>query len=75
MFVLYFFLQNADDCSCQDGLTCVLTKEFIVQGTVTPVKQCMPEGMEIDVETVNKDENDQVSRSNRFFPLPGRVRK
>ncbi|CAH3164757.1 unnamed protein product [Porites lobata] len=53
---------------CQAGLKCVLTKRLIVSGTVYPVKQCMPEGVDIDVETVDLDnQSDNVSRVKRFL--------
>lgn len=36
--------------------------------TVYPVKQCMPEGVDIDVETVDLDnQSDNVSRVKRFL--------
>ena len=48
--------QDGEDCSCQAGLTCKLTKQIIKMGEVMPVKQCVPEGDAIDVETVDLDE-------------------
>jgi len=56
---------------------------MILDGTAIPVKQCMPEGMEIDVETVDLDNDEQTSpafRAKRFlgiltvnqFPTPCR---
>ncbi|KAM7425945.1 hypothetical protein ABFA07_022695 [Porites harrisoni] len=65
---------DGDDYSCQAGLSCVQTKLFIMKGQKAYVKQCVPEGMKIDVETVNKD-HDQASRNSRLLPglpqLPG----
>lgn len=57
---------GSPDCSCEAGLSCVLTKRLIIQGSVTPVKQCMPEGMEIEVETVDLD-NQASDRRKRFL--------
>ena len=69
--------QDGDDYSCQAGLSCVQTKLFIMKGQKAYVKQCVPEGMKIDVETVNKD-HDQTSRNSRLLPglpqLPRQVR-
>ncbi|KAL9960569.1 hypothetical protein ACROYT_G034045 [Oculina patagonica] len=60
---------GSPDCSCQAGLSCVLTKELIYQGNVMPVKQCMPEGMEIEVETIDLDNQsaDEPMRTKRFL--------
>ena len=44
----------------------------MLDGTVIPVKQCMPEGMEIDVETVDLDNEEQTStafRAKRFLGI------
>ncbi|CAH3164766.1 unnamed protein product, partial [Porites lobata] len=62
---------DAKDCTCQAGLTCILTKKFIVQGTVTDVKQCMPNSIDVQVETVNmdKNQNSATARMKRFLPL------
>ena len=69
--------QDGDDYSCQAGLSCVQTKLFIMKKQKAYVKQCVPEGMKIDVETVNKD-HDQTSRNSRLLPglsqLPRQVR-
>ena len=47
-----------------------------MKGQKAYVKQCVPEGMKIDVETVNKD-HDQASRNSRLLPglpqLPDQV--
>ncbi|CAH3136721.1 unnamed protein product [Pocillopora meandrina] len=43
------------DCSCQDGLSCVLTKKVIEHGIETPVKQCMPGDVDIEVESIDLD--------------------
>lgn len=45
---------------------------MILDGTAIPVKQCMPEGMEIDVETVDFDNGEQTSpafRAKRFLGI------
>ena len=45
---------------------------MILEGNVIPVKQCMPEGMEIDVETVDFDNEEQSSpafRAKRFLGI------
>ncbi|KAJ7375941.1 hypothetical protein OS493_037904 [Desmophyllum pertusum] len=57
------------DCSCEAGLSCVLTKELIYKGTVSPVKQCMPEGVEVEVETVDLDNQvaDAPMRNKRWL--------
>ena len=76
-FSLCIYFQDGDDYSCQAGLSCVQTKLFIMKGQKAYVKQCVPEGMKIDVETVNKD-HDQTSRNSRLLPglpqLPRQVR-
>jgi len=69
MMKLYhvLFLQQGD-CSCQAGLACTLTKKLIYQGQTIPVKQCMSEGMEIEVEIVDLDnQSDDASRTKRFL--------
>ena len=45
---------------------------MILDGTAIPVKQCMPEGMEIDVETVDFNNDEQTSpafRAKRFLGI------
>ena len=45
---------------------------MILDGTAITVKQCMPEGMEIDVETVDFDNDEQTSpafRAKRFLGI------
>lgn len=71
LFSLNLFLQDGEDFSCQAGLTCVLTKKFKVLGEITPVKQCMPKDMAIEVETVDMEEDKQTAsaRMKRFIPL------
>ncbi|KAL9960573.1 hypothetical protein ACROYT_G034049 [Oculina patagonica] len=56
-------------CSCGAGLSCVLTKKVIEQGRVTRVKQCMPEGTEVEVETIDLDNQvaDAPMRIKRFL--------
>ncbi|XP_078343578.1 uncharacterized protein LOC144629220 [Oculina patagonica] len=53
------------DCSCEAGLTCVLTKKVILDkdGSTKLIKQCMPDGEEIDVETVDLDNEEQEADS------------
>ena len=48
----------------------MLTKKMIMDGSVTPVKQCMPEGKEIYVETIDLDNEEAAAvRAKRFiFP-------
>ncbi|XP_020600474.1 uncharacterized protein LOC110039679 [Orbicella faveolata] len=60
---------GSPDCSCQAGLSCVLTKKLIYQGKTMPVKQCMPEGMDIEVETVDLDNQsaDEPMRTKRWL--------
>ncbi|XP_020600472.1 uncharacterized protein LOC110039677 isoform X2 [Orbicella faveolata] len=62
---------GSPDCSCQAGLSCVLTKKLIIQQSEVTVKQCMPEGMEIEVETVDHDEqqaaDSPMTRRKRFL--------
>ncbi|KAJ7375942.1 hypothetical protein OS493_037905 [Desmophyllum pertusum] len=57
------------DCSCESGLSCELTKKFIYKERTTLVKQCMPEGVDIEVETVDLDNQvaDAPMRSKRFL--------
>lgn len=43
--------------------------QIVLQGSITPVKQCMPEDMKIDVERVSMDDHEQTIQSKRFFPL------
>jgi len=58
------------DCSCQEGLVCVLTKKLIHSGKTVPVKRCMPADEEIVVETVNMDNpSADFSRNKRLFGL------
>ena len=49
----------------------MLTKKLIIQQSEIPVKQCMPEGMDIEVETVDLDEQEAadspVMRRKRFL--------
>ena len=49
------FCAQEGDCSCQDGLSCVLTKKVIEHGIETPVKQCMPGDVDIEVESIDLD--------------------
>jgi len=45
---------------------------MILDGNAIPVKQCMPQGMEIDVETVDFDSEEQTSpalRAKRFLGI------
>ncbi|XP_020600544.1 uncharacterized protein LOC110039737 [Orbicella faveolata] len=45
---------------------------MILDGNAIPVKQCMPEGMEINVETVDFDNEEQTSssfRAKRFLGI------
>lgn len=52
-------------------MSCVLTKILIFQQSEVLVKQCMPEGMEIEVETVDLDEqqvaDSPMTRRKRFL--------
>ena len=52
-------------------MSCVLTKKLIIQQSEVLVKQCMPEGMEIEVETVDLDEqqvaDSPMTRRKRFL--------
>ena len=54
-------------------MSCVLTKILIIQQSEVLVKQCMPEGMEIEVETVDFDDREQqvadspMTRRKRFL--------
>ncbi|XP_015780106.1 PREDICTED: uncharacterized protein LOC107357986 [Acropora digitifera] len=58
------------DCSCQAGLDCSLTKKLIYGGQVFPVKQCMPIGVDIDIETVDMDNpSGGVAGASLFYPL------
>ncbi|XP_074610023.1 uncharacterized protein LOC141864186 [Acropora palmata] len=60
----------AGDCSCQAGLDCSLTKKLIYGGQVFPVKQCMPIGVDIDIETVDMDNpSGGVAGASLFYPL------
>ena len=47
----------------------MLTKNMIYNGQVIPVKQCMPEGMDIEVEEVDLDNQsaDEPMRTKRFL--------
>lgn len=47
----------------------MLTKKLIYQGSMMPVKQCMPEGMDIEVETVDLDNQsaDEPMRTKRWL--------
>ena len=47
----------------------MLTKKLIYQGNTMPVKQCMPEGMDIEVETVDLDNQsaDEPMRAKRWL--------
>ena len=64
-FCFLFFLSHLlfcaqeGDCSCQDGLSCVLSKKVIEHGIETPVKQCMPGDVDIEVESI--DLNNQAA--------------
>ena len=49
------FCCQEGDCTCQNGLSCVLTKNVIERGIENPVKQCMPGDMDIEVETIDLD--------------------
>ena len=66
---VFLLFQGGGDCSCQAGLTCMLTKNMIYNGQVIPVKQCMPEGMDIEVEEVDLDNQsaDEPMRTKRFL--------
>ncbi|PFX16369.1 hypothetical protein AWC38_SpisGene19369, partial [Stylophora pistillata] len=55
------------DCSCQNGLSCVLTKNVIEHGIENPIKQCMPRDTDIKVETIDLD--------NQAADAPMRVRR
>jgi len=61
--------QKGEDCSCQAGLSCVLTKKVIELGTLSHVKQCMPQGTEVEVETIDLDNQvaDEPMRMKRFL--------
>ena len=67
--VFFLLFQGGGDCSCQAGLSCMLTKNMIYNGQVIPVKQCMPEGMDIEVEEVDLDNQsaDEPMRTKRFL--------
>ncbi|XP_068759756.1 uncharacterized protein [Montipora capricornis] len=60
----------AKDSHCRDGLVCRMTKSFTVRGQTFPVKQCMEPDRDVDVETVNMDEEKDSfkARSRRFIP-------
>ncbi|XP_074609194.1 uncharacterized protein LOC141863538 [Acropora palmata] len=60
-----------EELTCQAGLSCELTKNLVILGKVTPVKQCMPNDTKIDIETVNMDEDTHtaVTRMKRILPL------
>lgn len=47
----------------------MLTKKLIYQGNIMPVKQCMPEGIDIEVETVDLDNQsaDEPMRTKRWL--------
>lgn len=47
----------------------MLTKKVIEQGTLNNVKQCMPQGTEIEVETIDLDNQvaDEPMRMKRFL--------
>ena len=49
----------------------MLTKKLIIQQSEVPVKQCMPEGMDIEVEIVDLDEqqaaDSPMTRRKRFL--------
>ena len=64
-----YSFQGGGDCGCQAGLSCSLTKNMIYNGQVIPVKQCMPEGMDIEVEEVDLDNQsaDEPKRKKRFL--------
>ena len=50
----------------------MLTKKIFLEGNTIPVKQCMPQGMEIEVETVDFDNEEQTSpafRAKRFLGI------
>ena len=66
---VFLLFQGGGDCSCQAGLSCMLTKNMIYNGQVIPVKQCMPEGMDIEVEEVDLDNQsaDEPMRTKRFL--------
>ena len=63
------FLCKGEDCSCQAGLSCVLTKKVNELGTLSHVKQCMPQGTEIEVETIDLDNQvaDEPMKMKRFL--------
>ena len=66
---VFLLFQGGGDCSCRAGLSCMLTKNMIYNGQVIPVKQCMPEGMDIEVEEVDLDNQsaDEPMRTKRFL--------
>ena len=55
MFLVCVVSIQEGDCSCQAGLSCVLTKELKLNGDQIPVKQCMPDRMVVKVEKVDLD--------------------
>lgn len=77
------YLQEGD-CTCQAGLTCKLTKQIEKMGEVIPIKQCVEEGMDIDIETVDMedepddeddDELENSPRNKRWFTNWFKVKK
>ncbi|KAJ7375943.1 hypothetical protein OS493_037906 [Desmophyllum pertusum] len=60
---------GSPDCSCETGMSCVLTKNFIYNGNTITVKQCMPESLDIEVETVDLDNQvaDEPMRNKRWL--------
>ncbi|XP_022778055.1 uncharacterized protein LOC111319575, partial [Stylophora pistillata] len=62
------------DCNCQPGLSCRLTKQMIVDGKTIPVKQCMGDNEEINVEKINVDPEEQIGAANTAYRVKHNVR-
>ena len=52
-------------CSCQAGLVCTVTKQILKMGEVMLVRQCMPEGEKIEVETLDLEEEEDAPMRNK----------
>ncbi|KAM7425946.1 hypothetical protein ABFA07_022696 [Porites harrisoni] len=52
-------------CSCQAGLVCTVTKQILKMGEVMLVRQCMPEGEKIEVETLDLEEEEDTPMRNK----------
>ena len=52
-------------CSCQSGLVCTVTKQILKMGEVMLVRQCMPEGEKIEVETLDLEEGEDTPMRNK----------